>query len=53
MEKTKFIRYEYPIIEDDGTVIIGSFTLKANAKHPEIVKQLKAKKVQEFEAIAK
>ena len=44
----KMLVYEY-IIKDEKQEIIASFTLKENAKHPEIVEQLKAHKVDEFE----
>ena len=46
----KYSVYEYEIKEDNNEIIIGSFTLKENPKHPEIVEQLKAHKVSEFEA---
>ena len=44
----KMLVYEYEIKEDNNNIIIGSFTIKENAKHPEIVKELKAHKVDEF-----
>lgn len=43
----EFIRYEYPI-QNGNNHYTGSFTLKADAKHPEIVEQLKAHEVQRF-----
>ena len=44
----EFIRYEYYIKLDNGSLITGSFTLKVNAKHPEIVQKLKAWEVERF-----
>lgn len=44
----KFKVYEY-LIKDEIQEFKGSFTLKENAKHPEIVKELNAKLVDEFE----
>ena len=41
--------YEYTI-KDGKNTYTGSFTLKENPKHPEIVEELKAHKVNEFKA---
>lgn len=45
----KFSRYEYKIKGYNNEIIIGSFTLKEDAKHKEVIKKLKAKKVEDFE----
>ena len=45
----EFTVYEYEIKDDNNIVIIGSFTLKENPNHPEIVEQLNAHPVDKFE----
>lgn len=46
----KFKVYQYTIKDENGREITGMFTLKANAKHPEIVQELDAELIQIFEA---
>lgn len=46
----KYRVYEYIIKESDDSTIVGSFTLKENAKHPEVVEELDARLVDEFVA---
>ena len=45
----KFTVYGYEIKEDNNKIIIGYFTLKENPKHPEVVGELKARKIYSFE----